>query len=357
MRDAAVFFRAFNWRYRSAVYIALGASIALVGGNAGARDVTSLYRAEVPVADRSDQALVRSARQALKAVLIKLTGDRGVTRREGVGAVLDRSRDLIVQYAYEQGPEAPELKLAVEFDQAALSKQLAAIDVNVWGKERPDTLVWLIVDEGTERHLIGGDDPGNLGVTVFERGDARGIPLILPLMDVEESQHLTYAGDWDGLVATTHALSARYGTASIVTGHLRQLVPGLWEARWQIQVEAEKFAWDTEGDIVELLIDEGVDSLADALARRFADPAYLGGSDQFEVTVFGVQTASDYARVVKYLRSLDAVSDLFVASAAGDHVGFEITARGGSGGLAQSISFGRVLNPVATQRDAYQLLP
>ena len=339
--------------------ILISVAFALAGYSirVSARDVPQLHGVVVPVKDRSDAEFSRSASMALAQVLVKLTGNRRIGKNAGVGALLSKASNLLLRFGYAQEADSGQLMLNTEFDEQAVAKELKTLGVPIWAKERPDTIAWLIVDEDTNRLLIGGDEPGRLGEVLLARAEARGIPLLLPIMDVEESQHLIYASDWDSLASTSLALSGRYGTPSILVGYLRQSVPGFWDVRWKIQVGEESFTWRAEGDIVDLVIEDGVDTLGDALARRFADPMMLAVADKFDLTVLGVQSVIDYARVLKYLESLDAVTDLYVRSIDNQHLRFEVTAQGGRRALAQSISFGEVLSPVNDQADAYQLLP
>ena len=322
-----------------------------------ARDVLNLYRVAVPVSDRSDGERSRGASRALGQVLVKLTGNRRIRTTSGVAGLLKNASSLMLQYGYELEALSGGLMLAAEFDEVALVKELDALGVSVWAKERPDTIAWLVIDELTTRELLGGDEPGRLGETMLTRAEVRGIPILLPIMDVEESQHLIYASDWEGLAGTALALSGRYGTPSILIGYLRQSVPGFWDVRWKIQVGDESFEWQAEGDIVELMIEDGVDDLGDALARRFADPMMLALADRFELTVLGMQSIDDYARVLHYLESLDAVTGLFVRSVDNRRILFELNVQGGRPALTQGISFGQVLTPVADHSDAYKLLP
>ena len=341
----------------SAISIAFAFTLACYAIGSKAGDVPQLHRAVVPVNDRTDAEFSRSASMALAQVLVRLTGNRRIGKTEGVGALLNKASSLLLRFGYEQEAEGGQLMLKAEFDEQALANELKALGVVIWAKERPDTIAWIIVDADAARLLIGGGEPGRLGEVLLARAEARGLPLLLPIMDVEESQHLIYASDWAGLASTSLALSERYGTPSVLIGYLRQSVPGFWDVRWELHVGEERFTWRAEGDIVDLMIEEGVDTLGDALARRFADPMMLAVADKFDLTVLGVQTVIDYARVLKYLESLDAVTDLFVRSVENRRVLFEITAQGGRPALAQSISFGEVLAPVDERASAYQLLP
>lgn len=321
-----------------------------------ARDATDLFSAQVVVADRSAAQLARGAAAALSQVLVKLIGTRAGAASPALQTVRAQASKLLLQYAYEPSADGTKLLLKAEFDEPALVAELTSRGIATWGRQRPESLIWLIVDTGTERVLIGGEDPGRYGGALLARAQARGLPVMLPLLDIEESQTLLAAPDWNAIAAGATALSSRYGAPAVLVVHLRQTAPGLWEARWKVQVDADDFSSGQEGDLPELIVEESVDALGDALARRYADPTELAGADKLVLTVIGVQSAADYARLSTYLNSLDTVADLFLRSVDPAAVRYELTARGGRAALAQSIGFGRVLAPVAGQPDSWQLL-
>ncbi|MEQ8660952.1 MAG: DUF2066 domain-containing protein [Gammaproteobacteria bacterium] len=331
-------------------------ALGLLASPAPARDVEDLYASRVAVADRSPDERARGARAALAEVLVKLTGDRGVRRREGIDGVLGQASRLLFKYAYERAGDGSGLLLAAEFDEPALVDELTAAGIPLWGRQRPDTVAFVVIDEAGSRHILGSDEPGQRAAALLGRAARRGVPLLLPLVDIEETRHLATAPDWTAITTTALALAHRYGTTGVLVGHLRESVPGLWESRWQVQVGTEAFSWREEGDLAALLLEDAADRLADALARRFADPAVLASATTFTIGIEGIASAADYARVTTYLAALDAVSGLFVRSAAPARLEVELSVRGGRDGLAQTVAFGNVLTALPLP-DSYRLLP
>jgi hypothetical protein len=326
-----------------------------VCGAAAARDVPDLYGARVAVGDRSPGGLARAAREALGVVLVKLTGDRGAPRGAAAPLLKDASK-LLLKYAYAPAADGGGLELVAEFDEPALVAALAAQAVPMWGKERPDTLAWLVVDEAGRRDVASSDEPGLRGEALRLRASRRGIPLLLPIMDIEEAQHLGRAGDWDAIATTALALSARYATPAALVGYLRPSAPGFWVADWRLQLGSDTLNWREEGDLAELMLDDGIDALADALARRYANPDELARAETLEFAIVGIESAEDYARVVNYLDGLDTVAYLFVRGTGPAGLQVEVAARGGRQAFASSVAFGRVLVPVAGRADAFQIV-
>lgn len=321
-----------------------------------ARDVAGLYAARVVVADRTPGELARGTRAALGEVLVKLTGERTAAREGEASRVLGQASKLVFKYAYQTAPGSGELFLAAEFDERALMDELTRRGVAVWGKERPDTLVWLVVDDGTQRQVPSSDEQSLLGDAILAAADRRGIPVLLPLQDIEERQQLGQAVDWAGITAKVPALAARYATPAVLLGLARPAAGGQWEVDWQLSVDGEPRLWRHTAPGIEALIDDGIDALGDALAQRYADPGMLAQADTLVLDIVGVDSAAAYARVVSYLGALDTVANLFVVSATPAGLAIRIDARGGRAGFAQSVAFGQVLAPVAGKPDTFQLL-
>ncbi len=321
-----------------------------------ARTVSGLYNASVPVKDRSPAERSRAAAAALGQVLVKLTGNRAAAGDASARPLLSRASTLLLQYGYANAPDGG-LLLNARFDEHVLDRELAERGVVTWGHQRPDTVVFLVSDTEEGRLLVGGDAPSALGETLLRKADTRALPLVLPMLDLEESARLNASQDWEALATGAGELGARYGAPAVLVGQLHAANEGVWEARWRLTIDGDALEWQDEGDLGEALIESAVDALGDALARRYAEPALLGGAERVSMTVVGLRGAEDYARLSNYLESLDTITDLFLRAVDNQRVLYEATARGGRAGLAQAIGFGRVLAPVPGQVDTWELKP
>jgi len=321
-----------------------------------ARDVSGLYNASVAVKDRSPAERSRASSAALAEVLVKLTGNRRTPNDASARPLLARASTLLLQYAYGNAPDGT-LTLNAHFDEHVLERELEERGIGTWGKQRPDTVVFLVIDDAQGRTLVGGEAPGKLGDALKHKADARALPVVLPLMDIEESSQLSNAQDWQTLSEGAVTLASRYGAAAVLVGLLHEANPVVWEVRWRLDIDGETLEWTQEGALAEAVVEEGVDALGDALARRYAEPGMLAGAERVSLAVVGVNTAADYARLSRYLDTLDSISALFLRSVDNQRVVYEVTARGGRAALAQSIAFGQVLAPVPARSDTYELLP
>ncbi len=335
--------------------------LAMTAFAVSAADIAGLNSARVRVNDRSDAEFKRGVSRALERVILKLTGDSTAPRSDAGRNVVAQAKRLVQQFGYERprysSPNSNDLVLRVEFDARVLSEEMRSRNLAVWGKERPETLVWLIIDDRTGRKLLGAQDAHQMLRAAKNRAGTRGIPLVFPLADIGEASAVAEQVTSRALAQAVTANSEKYAVSSILLGHLRQIAPSLWENHWTLQVGAETIAWDQQGDIVELLVEDAIDGLADALGRRYAGPAQTGHRDVVAVTITGLRSAADYARTERYLSSLDSVVNLSVRRVDEQGIIFDLTVQGGLLTLSQSISFGQTLSPDPADAAVFRLNP
>lgn len=334
--------------------------VLLLAAGAAATDVDGLHSAWVPVADRSEAEFRRGIAKALEIVIVKLTGDRAAPKSKSGRGVVGQAKRLVQQFSYEVlrygGSSTEQLMLRVEFDARVVNANMRSRGLVVWGKERPDTLFWLVVDDSTGgRYLLGADHDDELIRVITARARVRGVPILFPIADIAESSAVADAVSDIALEQALKTSSVKYGLRSILIGQLRQVIPGVWENRWTLSVEDESLTWMQRGDFLSLLVEEATDLMADALGRRYATPLSVH-TDVVAVTVNGVVSALDYARTERYLRSLDSVIDLFVRQVDGADIVFDITVAGGLAALTQSIAFGRMLDPDPVDAAVFRLI-
>ena len=326
-----------------------------------AADVSELNSARVPVSDRSDAEFNRGITQALAAVIVKLTGNSAAAKSNAGRAVVQQAKSLVQQFGYERprnsGSNANDLILRVEFDVRVLGEQMRAHNLIVWGKERPETLVWLVLDDATGRKILGAQDAHEMVLVMKNRALIRGIPLVFPLVDIAETNALADQMSSEMMANAAYTNSEKYGVRSILVGHIRQVAPALWENHWTLWVSGSSVTWEQQGDIVELLMEESTDTLANSLGRRYARAANHGDDSAVVVTVSGLRSAADYARTERYLATLDSVTKLLVRQVDESGITFDLIVQGGLVRLTQSISFGQTLSPDPADPGVFRLNP
>lgn len=345
----------------------------LLASAAGARagEVEGLYETQVPVSGQREAERTNALRAAFGQVLVKITGDRDAAVRPGLQALLLSPLQYVQQYLYRPLPTGyipaagadpvPTQLLWARFDAQAVNQSLQRINTPVWSRMRPSTLVWLAVEDRGRRYLAGSDAGADLRRELEEQADARGIPLLFPLLDLEDQRRVAFTDVWGGFDQEVRAASTRYQSSAVMLGRVFRAPSGDWSARWSLYVDGSAEHWQSAPGPRARVMADGVDGAADRLAARFARALGSDVAEPVDLLVTGVDRLEDYSRVQHYLRSLDTVSDLEVrrVDAAGAH--FHLVLHGDRAALVQAIGFGRVLVPAAGVDSgsglAYRLLP
>lgn len=326
--------------------------------------VAGLYQAETEVTDKHEQTRNQAVQTALKIVLVKLTGDRSAALRPDLIGIVNNANKYVQQFSYresreivdDEGTVVPTLKLKIRFDDATLSNDLRNAGVGLWGNERPAILVWLLVQQDNRRIMASLEETPELMEALYRRAEQRGISLIFPLMDLQDSSAIQPSDIWGGFKEPVLSASQRYNPDIVLTGNVSSPFAGLWQSDWvSYDSDQSSLSWNTESDLLELVLDEGLDVLVDSLAVKYAPDGELGSFRLFVNSVFSVD---DYARLLNYLSSLSAIKDVNVIQVDADQVTLSLTAHGGDRAIAQAISLGRVLQTVnGAQANSYEMLP
>ncbi len=309
-----------------------------------------LFEAEVPVTSQQPEERSTAMQQALSEVLVRVTGQRELLRTGQVRPLLDDASRFVQQYRYFTVPDStpPELMLRVRFDSNGIRQALREQGVAYWGDtERPDTLVWLGVEERGRRYIVSAQDGTVAREQVQQAARQRGVPLLFPLMDLQDQAQVRFSDIQGGFFDRVLEASERYSPQAILIGRLNLSPSGSWVARWNLRVAGNTTTWtDTDSQLAGVAR-AGIDNVADSLASRLAvtDSGTLG--NRVSITVEDINTLAAYARVTDYLESLTAVRQVQVVQVAGTSVDYDLQLHGSLQGLTQTIIIGTVLEPDA----------
>jgi hypothetical protein len=173
----------------------------------------------------------------------------------------------------------------------------------------------------------------------------RGISLLFPLLDLEDSSRISASDIWGGFKDPILAASNRYQADVVLTGKLVQALPNIWESYWTVYINGQTINWDSQGELAEIVLQEGADELADRIASQYA---YTGSTltEVIELLVTDVDDLDEYAKALSYLESVQSVQSVQVKSVSKDKVLFELINRGGLGAFDQSVTLGKTLEAV-----------
>jgi len=297
-----------------------------------------MYQATAPIADRSEAAQTLAFQNAMKAVLIRVTGRRTADEDVALAPLVGNARRYVQQYR-----AAADGQLWVSFDGPAIERWLTQNGQPLWGRERPSTLVLLAVPNGASSGtLIYAEDSSELKAAIDAAATVRGIPLVWPSAAEAARSHLDFASVTSGSTAGFAEAGRHWGADGVLIGRASGGGASA-NIRWThlFQDRSSEFSGTLEG----------VNHAADLYAGLFAAS---GGTVPVDIEVVGVTDVRDYAGVQSYLESLTFITHVSVASLTGDTVRFRLATRGGSESLQRALSLNGRLQPIAAGENGIQ---
>lgn len=323
----------------------------------------NLYEGEIQIEAEDPAAREALMRQALGQVLVRVTGDREVAKRKAGIDIMKMAVRLVQQYSYDRRPAPPvkgvapsvptaEIKVfRARFDGPALDSQLRARGLPIWGRERPVTKVWLVVEEGGSRLAATESNAAVEVPAVVQAALSRGVPIRLPASaGADDIQNVM-----QGANAKLAAAAQSAGFRRVLVGRVTQKA-AQWSGSWNLFNDGKlEDKWQGTAANRDEALAFGIDQLANAYAARYAvrgGGANSGGALRIDLSVGGVENAADYARVSRYLAGLNGVSSVELIELADTLAIFGLSLRGDRVNLQQSIALGNVLSLDDTQMPA-----
>lgn len=312
-----------------------------------------LHEAEVPVNSQSDADRPGALARALGQVLAKLSGDRSVTSRPGVAAMLRNAGDYVLSYDYRQdrslgagGAPTYRMLLVARFDADKVEGLAAALGLPLWPQPRPKPVLWLAIDDGSGPRLVGLQQ-SNAARPVLDRAVERGFRLGLPSGSAAE-QALVGA-IWRQDTAAVARGSARYAPPMQLVGKLYRAGGNAgWKADWIFVDNGRVLAqWSTQEGDARRAMAGGADGAADALVRRYAKVPAVGQPGTYRITVEGLADADDYLRLSATLQAHPMVRAFRPVRAGGRELELELDLDTGLAGFERLLGRDAALEPLA----------
>lgn len=254
--------------------------LSLVSLASHAETVKGLYQVREPVSSQTQEERDQATQRALDTLVLRLTGDPKAAQNPGLAAIRKDPQQIISQYGFDAGP--PEV-LKVDFDPTTTEQALRRAGLAMWGANRPSILGWWLNDSSEGSSLVGD---GQASAAPLRRAaQHRGLPLRLPLADLNE-QIVATAPNLEGTdPAPLHNASERYNADALLAVHAHE-EGGQWQAKWRLWLGDQKEAGNVQGADQAALADAVMMAVSERLAPRFV--AKPGASTQQLLEVQGM---------------------------------------------------------------------
>ncbi len=353
-----------------------------------AAEVDNLYSVELAVPDQSTSVRLEAFRQAFREVIVKVTGNEQVLSNPALQRPLKSSARYVREFRYLQREVTPEseavqkdsplqenqqpevnpqqpttpdamlplatstaqqpvsdsqLFLRVTFNQDALENLLRTHQIAIWGRQRPSTLLLVAMEIDDQPRIISGDSASELVDALSKLADKRGLPVLFPLMDLEDQQQFS---TWDIRQMNLQNLSvaaARYAPDALLVGSVQERPGKGWLANWQAQFSGKQFSWQFKAKELNGILDQAMQQTAQLLASDYALQSGLSQDQTVMLDVDQMTGLASHVQVLRYLQSLDAVESARPVLFDQDRVLYRVRLRNSSDDLSRLIALGSML--------------
>ncbi len=293
-----------------------------------------LYQADVLVLDQSEAERVRGARASLADVMLRLSGHPRVLEHEDVRAAIARAESYMHEFSYSgtderlerDGEEHPARRLSIRFAPSALEEILRTAGLPLWPANRPVVLVWMVEAEAGERQFVNDTEYWR---TLRSQARVRGLPLVSPLLDLEDRLALSADELWRLDQAAIRNAARRYQADAVLVGRYTRSSAGVVRSEWDLFHGLSRHGYDIRAEAVVDVLSDSVDQVANYFAEQYAIIPQEEGPDALIVQVSAVGSFAAYKSLQRYVESLPVVRRAELVSLRDDALTLRLYTEGG----------------------------
>ena len=304
----------------------------------------NLYQAEVLSESQSDAQRRIDASEGLSQVLTRVSGRSDILQNPVIVAALKTPEQYYSEFSYarvEAGndeaaalpqpgldplpAETPRQVMRIRFAPSLIAKILREAGLPVWGSNRPSVLSWMAIDDESGRQVLGEANPSLFAKTLNQAARARGVPLLLPLWDLEDSRGVSSSEIWGRFLGRIEASSKRYSPDKILVFRAESEFSNQWRGDWSLGEGGQWRSGTVYGESQAQLATALVGVLASVLSEQYA---VTSTRSEVRLTVEGITEIQDYAEVSRYLEGLTQVMRVQPVRILTDMVEFKLRSEG-----------------------------
>lgn len=304
----------------------------------------NLYQAEVLSESQSDAQRRIDASEGLSQVLTRVSGRSDILQNPVIVAALKTPEQYYSEFSYARveavndaaaalpqpgldplSAETPRQVMRIRFAPSLIAKILREADLPVWGSNRPSVLSWMAIDDESGRQVLGEANPSLFAKSLNQAARARGVPLLLPLWDLEDSRGVSSSEIWGRFLGRIEAASKRYSPDKILVFRAESEFSNQWRGDWSLGEGGQWRSGTVYGESQAQLATALVGVLASVLSEQYA---VTSTRSEVRLTVEGITEIQDYAEVSRYLEGLTQVMSVQPVRILTDMVEFKLRSEG-----------------------------
>lgn len=232
------------------MFLMLGLALATTWVPAvNAVEVKGLYEIELIANSQSAADREMAIKQALYAVLSRVLVADDISKIPAVQQLLNSAQNYVKQSQYsliaaDDYSDTDARLIRVEFDEEQILEIMRNSQVGIWSEIRPETLLWLVMDEGGQRKFYNADTMPDVENALSQASKIAGVPMIYPMLDLEEQQKISVSEVLGADSRNLLSVSTRYEVPAVMAGRLAKK-GDCWVGEWAFYFDGKIRQWDS----------------------------------------------------------------------------------------------------------------
>lgn len=348
-------------------------------------EVKDLYQASVTINSRNNTDRAIALKEALAAVMVKVGGNKSVLDNKTIKKSLNDYQLYLNQYRYqlktihsikpigENQTQSNQLFLLASFNEDKINKLFQQANLAIWGSLRPQVILWLVNEDGLIRTIMSNSTDSNLPSMVNDFSAQRGLPIMMPLMDLTDASQITLSDIWGRFEQPVRKASSRYFAEAIVVMRISNssLLASKTETNddgepnncgllctqttlneqnyildWSLlalnlEGDQKRISQQYQGSEQKILLQQGLAEITELIYQYYA--LSTTSSNDFIIEVANIDSLATYVDVFDFLTNLSAVKSVTLLNAKGASRRFSLQLLGSPDALVASLKLDKQL--------------
>ncbi len=264
------------------------------------------YLVELPAGDYGESERKIGFTRGLRAIFIRHSHLAHIMENPTIREALAKPDIYVKQFSYTVKNNinvsgVRSIFLRIKFEETAIAKLLQSTSDSLWVSNKPLTLLWLARDTQPGKVLGGDNDP--LVHYVTHKSQEYALPVLLPLMDVQELNSICSRDVCKFDLHKIRQLSLRYEPTLIAVGCIRKSIfNGNLSGRWLLLRENRVEDFNLEAVDEKTLVSKALAILAEKATNVLTYVA--GENSRLVLRVSGVTDYGQQNQLMGYLKSI-----------------------------------------------------
>lgn len=303
--------------------------------------MSNLYQAEVSVASQTYDLREQAVKDGLLQVLIKISGNAEIDKNPVIKSGLRKADYYVQDYSYSpDSRDSSQYQLKISYEPNDVNRLLASAKVAHWGENRPLTLVWLVVtDKQHIASIIGNEMTGTVFDKIMQESKNYGLPLIFPVMDVDDMDHVSAEDITTMNVALLQTAAKRYAPDALLIGRINETWQGS-QSQWQLIMKDKQWDFKVANNTTDGVITSVMNQINQVMSGRYVVSSPAANKDTLlwvKLEVDRITKRRDLARLIQYLKQVTHVQKIELIQVDGDRVELAVQVLGSLASFEQNL--------------------